>query len=124
MDSLETAGKSKKRKLAGESSTHRGGDDNGGSLMMTPDDIRTLLEQHARELDKRVQVRIDRLEANNAALEGKCQSLQLQIDELGECNARAREEHRARCDALGRSIQVLKKDVKWRYSAPVVPNRY
>ena len=119
MDSLDAAGQAPKRKLADESST-RGRDDNGGSLAMVPDDIRSL----PRELDKRVQVRIDRLEAKNAALEGKCQSLQLQIDELSEFNARAREEHNVRCDSLERSIKVLKKDVKWRYSAPDIQHRF
>ena len=50
------------------------------------------------------------------------------VDELkAECRAKcealggARDDLEARCSSLERSVQVLKKDVDWKYSAPEIP---
>jgi len=124
MESLDDGGKARKRKLAapGDGTSNDSGGDKGGTL--TSADIATLLEKHTRQLDERVRVQSDRLEAKNAALEEECRSLQLQIHELNTDNARVREDYRARCDFLERSIQVLKKDVNWTYSAPDIPRSH
>ena len=124
MESLDDGGKARKRKLAapGDGTSNDSGGDKGGTL--TSADIATLLEKHTRQLDERVRVQSDRLEAKNAALEEECRSLQLQIHELNTDNARVREDYRARCDFMERSIQVLKKDVNWTYSAPDIPRSH
>ena len=107
----------RKRKLAP--------DDDDVSL--TADEIGALLERHTRRLDERMQLQSDRfveLKAKNAALEEECRSLQLQVDELSKDNARVREDYRARCDSLERSIQVLRKDINWTYSAHDIPRSH
>lgn len=117
MQSSNAAGKgARKRKLAPD-------DD----VALTADEIGALLERHTRRLDERMQLQSDRfveLKAKNAALEEECRSLQLQVDELSKDNARVREDYRARCDSLERSIQVLMKDVNWKYSAPDIPRSH
>ena len=56
----------------------------------------------------------EELDGRNAALEERCKTLDRKYAAL----ERSCDKLEARCSSLERSIQVLKKDVDWKYSAP------
>ena len=98
-------------------------DTNGGTAAATdetPTDINAVLAEHARQiealaaanrsLDAKYQARVDELEAE---CREKCESLERKCGIL-----------ETRCSSLERSIQVLKKDVNWTYSAPDIPRSH
>ncbi|EJK53928.1 hypothetical protein THAOC_26542, partial [Thalassiosira oceanica] len=88
----------------------------GGVTARTLDDIHSVLEEHARQIEmlaaanKMLKDRNTALEERWKALDRKSESLERSCDKL-----------EVRCSSLERSIQVLKKDVNWAYSAPSIP---
>ncbi|EJK71066.1 hypothetical protein THAOC_07526 [Thalassiosira oceanica] len=82
----------------------------------TLDDIHAVLEEHARQIETLTAAN-KVLEGRNAALEERCKAL----DRKSESLERSCDKLEARCNSLERSIQVLKNDVSWSYSAPDVP---
>ena len=105
-------GESKKRKLDAPNSK--------GSLGV---DLKALLDQHSEQM-RRMQSQIDGLVATNSALQAR-------LDDQAKLRAHEVKELREKCDVLEstcglleRSIQVLKKDVDWTYSAPDIPRSH
>ncbi|EJK44172.1 hypothetical protein THAOC_37313, partial [Thalassiosira oceanica] len=80
------------------------------------DDIHSMLEEHARQIEKLVAAN-KVLEGRNTALEERCMAL----DRKSESLERSCDELEVRCSSLERSLQVLRKDVSWTYSAPSIP---
>ncbi|EJK52205.1 hypothetical protein THAOC_28551 [Thalassiosira oceanica] len=85
--------------------------------------LKALLDQHSEQM-RRMQSQIDGLVAINstlqARLDGQAGSQAREVDELRvKCNVLE-----SRCSSLERSIQVLKKDVNWKYSAPDIPRSH
>ncbi|EJK59761.1 hypothetical protein THAOC_19978 [Thalassiosira oceanica] len=83
-------------------------------------DLKALLDQHTDQM-RRMQSQIDGLVAINS-------TLQARLDDQAESQAQEVNELREksdvlelRCGSLERSIQVLRKDVNWTYSAPSIP---
>ena len=116
--------KPKRRKTAPDPCDETGASSSRGD---TRDGIDAILKEHSRQ--------IETLVAANVELTDMCRSLdvkyQAQVDELkAECRekcealGRARDDLEARCSSLERSIQVLKKDVNWTYSAPEIPRSH
>ncbi|EJK59027.1 hypothetical protein THAOC_20809 [Thalassiosira oceanica] len=91
----------------------------GGVTTRTLEDIHSVLEEHARRIEKLVAAN-KVLMGRNAALEETCKALDRKSKSLG----RACDELEVRCSSLERSIQVLKKDANWTYSAPDVPRSH
>ncbi|EJK54793.1 hypothetical protein THAOC_25549 [Thalassiosira oceanica] len=91
----------------------RAPDPRGGVTPRTLDDIHSLLEEHARRIETLAAAN-KVLEGRNSALEDRCKAL----DRKSESLERACDELEVRCSSLERSIQVLRKDVDWTYSAP------
>ena len=77
------------------------------------DDINAVLEKHARRIEALAAAN-KQLEGRNAALEKRCESLDRKCESL----ERSCDKLEVRRCSLERSIQVLKKDVSWKYSAP------
>ncbi|EJK64899.1 hypothetical protein THAOC_14313, partial [Thalassiosira oceanica] len=85
--------------------------------------LKALLDQHSEQM-RRMQSQIDGLVAINstlqARLDGQAGSQAREVDELRvKCNVLE-----SRCGSLERSIQVLKKDVNWKYTAPDIPRSH
>ncbi|EJK58758.1 hypothetical protein THAOC_21085 [Thalassiosira oceanica] len=97
----------------------RAPDPRGGVTTRTLDDIHSVLEEHARQIEKLTAAN-KQLEVRNTALEERCKAL----DRKSESLERASDELEVRCSSLERSIQVLRKDVDWTYSAPDVPRSH
>ena len=91
----------------------------GDGTHRTLDDINAVLEKHARQIEALVATN-KQLEGRNAALEERCEAL----DRKSESLERSCDELEVRCSSLERSIQVLKKDVSWRYSVPDIPRSH
>ncbi|EJK74857.1 hypothetical protein THAOC_03441 [Thalassiosira oceanica] len=91
----------------------------GGVTGRTLDDIHSVLEEHARQIEKLTAAN-KQLEAKNTALEDRCKAL----DRKSESLEQSRDKLEVRCSSLERSIQVLKKDVSWTYSAPYIPRSH
>ncbi|EJK45894.1 hypothetical protein THAOC_35472 [Thalassiosira oceanica] len=95
-----------------------------GSLVASDmEDLKALLDQHSQQM-RRMQSQIDGLAAVNstlqARLDGQAESQAQEVDELREkCGVLE-----SRCDSLERSIQVLRMDVSWTYTAPDIPRRH
>ncbi|EJK45289.1 hypothetical protein THAOC_36100, partial [Thalassiosira oceanica] len=85
----------------------------------TLDGINAVLEEHARQIETLAAAN-KVLEGRNAALEERCKAL----DRKSESLKRSCDKLEVRCISMERSIQVLKKDVNWSYSAPYVPRDY
>ncbi|EJK52846.1 hypothetical protein THAOC_27842, partial [Thalassiosira oceanica] len=105
----------RKRKLE---ASNRKGSPVGSDL-----DFKALLDQHSEQM-RRMQSQIDGLVAIKstlqARLDGQAESQAQEVNELREkC-----EVLEARCSSLERSIQVLRKDVNWTYSAPDIPRSH
>ncbi|EJK48961.1 hypothetical protein THAOC_32202, partial [Thalassiosira oceanica] len=109
-------GEGRKRKLEAPNSE--------GSLVASDTaDLKALLDQHSDQM-RRMQSQIDGLVAINstlqARLDGHAERQAQEVDELREkCNVL-----QLRCGSLERSIQVLRKDVSWSYSAPSIPRSH
>ncbi|EJK56521.1 hypothetical protein THAOC_23575, partial [Thalassiosira oceanica] len=106
---METKG-SKKRRLDEEPSANNGG-------VVTMEDVQRLIDKRVLQVEQATQReqasmrrQVDALEEANAALKIEVVGLKLETEDL-----------RRRCAVNARSIQVLKKDVKWTYSAPDIP---
>ena len=104
---MDSSFEAKKRKAGG--SPERDAASGGGADALTAAEIWALLDMHTRQIQTLVAAN-RALEESNSALEGRCDALE------AKCQTR--------CNSLERSIKVLKKDVKWTYSAPVVPRSY
>ncbi|EJK63699.1 hypothetical protein THAOC_15628 [Thalassiosira oceanica] len=97
---------------------------NEGSLVASDTaDLNALLDQHSDQM-RRMQSQIDGLVAINstlqARLDAQAESQAQEVNELREkCNVLE-----SRCGSLERSIQVLRKDVSWSYSAPPIPRSH
>ena len=98
------------------------------------DGINAVLEKHACQIEALAAANKE-LEGRNAALEERCEALDRKYDALlGKLQALCREKCESlerscdklevRCSSLERSIQVLKKDVSWKYSAPDIPRSH
>ncbi|EJK61823.1 hypothetical protein THAOC_17619 [Thalassiosira oceanica] len=98
---METKGSKKRRFDEGPSAA------NGG--VVTMEDVQRLIDREQASMRHKV----DALEEANAALKTKVEELKLETEDL-----------RRRCAVNARSIQVLKKDVKWTYSAPDIPRSH
>ena len=85
----------------------------------TLDDISAMLEEHARQIETLVAAN-KVLEERNAAFEERCKAL----DRKSKSLERSCGELEVRCSSLERSVQVLKKDVDWTYSAPDIPRSH
>ncbi|EJK78010.1 hypothetical protein THAOC_00116, partial [Thalassiosira oceanica] len=94
-------------------------DPRGGVIPRTLDDIHSVLEEHASRIET-LSAANKALEGRNTALEERCKAL----DRKSESLERACDELEVRCSSLERSIQVLKKDVDWTYSAPNIPRNH
>ncbi|EJK54028.1 hypothetical protein THAOC_26423 [Thalassiosira oceanica] len=86
-------------------------------------DLKALLDQHSDQM-RRMQSQIDGLVAINstlqARLDGHAESQAQEVNELRvKCNVLE-----SRCGSLERSVQVLRKDVSWSYSAPSIPRSH
>ncbi|EJK45341.1 hypothetical protein THAOC_36048 [Thalassiosira oceanica] len=86
-------------------------------------DFKALLDQHSEHM-RRMQSQIEGLVAINstlqARLDGQAESQAQEVNELREkCGVLE-----SRCGSLERSIQVLKKDVSWTYTAPDIPRSH
>ncbi|EJK77915.1 hypothetical protein THAOC_00220, partial [Thalassiosira oceanica] len=109
----------KKRKLGSPTT-------NEGSLVASDAmDLKHLLDQQSEQM-RRMQSQIDGLVAINSTLQARhrlddqAEKRVEQVDELREkCDVLE-----SRCGSLERSIQVLKKDVSWTYSAPDIPRSH
>ena len=107
MDSIDPA---KKRKAASDSDPPRpsGNDDPGSTL---PADL-SVPDLH-RLIDQRVTDALEAVEAKTLALTSRVDCLQRENEGLLR-----------RCESLERSVQVLKKEGNWTYSAPDVPRSH
>ncbi|EJK74474.1 hypothetical protein THAOC_03846, partial [Thalassiosira oceanica] len=101
----------------------------GEVTTLTLDDMYSVLEEHARQIETLASAN-KVLEDRNSALEERCKVLDRKYDALvGKLQAECREESLGRscdkldvrCSSLERSIQVLKKGINWTYSAPSIP---
>ena len=91
----------------------------GDATHRTLDAINAVLEKHARQIEALAAAN-KQLEGRNAALEERCEGLGRKSESLErKCG-----ELEVRCSSLERSIQVLKKDVSRRYSAPDIPRSH
>jgi len=109
---------------------------NGEGSLVTSDtmDLKALLDQHSEQI-RLMQSQIEGLVAINSTL------AKAQLDEIQDCSiaqeiqaesqAQEVDELKERCDvlesrcgSLERSIQVLRKDVSWSYSAPDIPRSH
>ncbi|EJK65789.1 hypothetical protein THAOC_13319 [Thalassiosira oceanica] len=82
----------------------------------TLDDIHSVLEDHARQIETLASAN-KVLEDRNSALEERYKALDRKYDALvGKLQAE--------CNSLERSILVLKKGINWRYLAPDVPRSH
>ncbi|EJK62826.1 hypothetical protein THAOC_16547 [Thalassiosira oceanica] len=97
----------------------RAPDPREGVTACTLDDIHAVLEEHARRIETFAAAN-KMLKGRNTALEERCKAL----DRKSESLERACDELEVRCSSLERSIQVLKKDVDWTYSAPDIPRSH
>ncbi|EJK58762.1 hypothetical protein THAOC_21089 [Thalassiosira oceanica] len=104
---------SKKRRLDEGQSVANGG-------VVTMEDVQRLIDQRVLQAEQATQLeqasmrrQVDALEEANAALKTQVEDLKLETEDL-----------RRRCAVNIRSIQVLKKDVKWTYSAPSIPRSH
>ena len=109
---------------------------NGEGSLVTSDtmDLKALLDQHSEQI-RFMQSQIEGLVAINSTL-AKAQLDEIQDGSIAqeiqaESQAQEVDELRERCDvlesrcgSLERSIQVLRKDVSWSYSAPDIPRSY
>ncbi|EJK68782.1 hypothetical protein THAOC_10011 [Thalassiosira oceanica] len=102
----------KKRKVHAPNSLNPRGDVTARTL----GDINAVLEEHARRIETLAAAN-KVLEGRNTALEERCKAL----DRKSESLERSCDKLKVRCSSLERSIQVLKKDVNWAYSAPSIP---
>ncbi|EJK50629.1 hypothetical protein THAOC_30334, partial [Thalassiosira oceanica] len=109
---METKGSKKRRLDEGLSAA------NGG--VVTMEDVQRLIDQRVLQAEQATQREMasmrrqaDALDEANAALKKQMVELKLETEDL-----------RRRCDVNARSIQVLKKDVKWTYSAPDIPRSH
>ena len=80
------------------------------------DGINAVLAEHSRQIETLAAAN-KVLEGRNAALEERCEALGRKSKSL----ERSCDKLEVRCSSLERSIQVLKKDVNWTYSAPDIP---
>ena len=106
MDSNNPA---KKRRADSESVPPRPGNDAPGAALpanLSPADLHRLIDQ-------RVTDALEAVEAKTVALTSRVDGLQRENEEL-----------LLRCESLERSVQVLKKDGNWTYSAPDVPRSH
>ncbi|EJK50868.1 hypothetical protein THAOC_30022 [Thalassiosira oceanica] len=106
----------RKRKL--DASNNEGSPDASDDM-----DLKAFLDKHSEQM-RRMQSQIDGLVAINstlqARLDGHNESRAQEVDELREkCDVLE-----SRCSSLERSIQVLRKDVSWTYSAPSIPRSH
>ncbi|EJK61822.1 hypothetical protein THAOC_17618, partial [Thalassiosira oceanica] len=106
---METKGSKKRRLDEGPSAA------NGG--VVTMEDVQRLIDQRVLQAEQATQReqasmrrQVDVLVEDYAALKTQVEDLKLETQDL-----------RRRCAVNARSIQVLKKDVKWTYSAPDIP---
>ncbi|EJK55138.1 hypothetical protein THAOC_25158 [Thalassiosira oceanica] len=76
-------------------------------------DIQLLIDERISRAEESMRRYVDALEEANAALKTQVVELKLETEDL-----------RRRCAVNARSIQVLKKDVKWTYSAPDIPRSH
>ncbi|EJK53188.1 hypothetical protein THAOC_27431 [Thalassiosira oceanica] len=83
------------------------------------DDIHSMLEEHARQIEKLVAAN-EVLEGRNTALEETCKALERKSESL----ERSCGELEVRCSSLERSLLLLRKDVSWTYSAPDIPRSH
>ncbi|EJK54538.1 hypothetical protein THAOC_25824 [Thalassiosira oceanica] len=109
---METKSSKKRRFDEGPSAA------NGGPVTM--EDVQRLIDQRVLQVEQATQLeqasmrrQVDALEEANAALKIEVVDLKLETEDL-----------RRRCAVNARSIQVLKKDVKWTYSAPAIPRSH
>ncbi|EJK46215.1 hypothetical protein THAOC_35129 [Thalassiosira oceanica] len=109
---METKSSKKRRFDEGPSAA------NGG--VVTMEDVQRLIDQRVLQAEQATQLeqasmrrQVDALEEANAALKKQLVELKLETEDL-----------RRRCDVNARSVQVLKKDVKWTYSAPDIPRSH
>ncbi|EJK67111.1 hypothetical protein THAOC_11896 [Thalassiosira oceanica] len=109
---METKGSKKRRFDEGPSAA------NGG--VVTMEDVQRLIDQRVLQAEQATQReqasmrrQVDALAKANAALKTQVDELKLETEDL-----------RRRCAVNARSIQVLKKDVKWTYSAPDIPRSH
>ncbi|EJK52210.1 hypothetical protein THAOC_28546, partial [Thalassiosira oceanica] len=98
---METKGSKKRRLDEGPSAA------NGG--VVTMEDVQRLIDREQASMRHKM----DALAKANAALKTQVEGLKLETEDL-----------RRRCDVNARAVQVLKKDVKWTYSAPDIPRSH
>ncbi|EJK63383.1 hypothetical protein THAOC_15959 [Thalassiosira oceanica] len=97
---------------------------NEGSPVASDDmGLKAFLDQHSEQM-RRMQSQIAGLMAINitlqARLDGQAESQAQEVNGLREkCDVLE-----SKCGSLERSIQVLKKDVSWTYSAPSIPRSH
>ena len=103
----------KRRKVYAPDITH------GGVAPRTLDDINIVLKEHSRQIEALAAAN-KVLEGRNAALEERCKAL----DRKSVSLERSCDELEVRCSSLERSVQVLKKDVDWTYTAPCIPRSH
>ena len=95
-------------------------DAHGASAMNeTLTTITAVLAEHSRQIETLAAAN-KVLEERNAALEERCGALHRKSESL----ERSYGELEVRCSSLERSVQVLKKDVDWTYSAPDIPRSH
>ncbi|EJK54209.1 hypothetical protein THAOC_26220, partial [Thalassiosira oceanica] len=109
---METKGLKKRRLDEGPSAA------NGG--VVTMEDVQRLIDQRVLQAEQAtqreqasMQRQVDALVKDNAALKKQVEGVKLETKDL-----------RRRCAVNARSVQVLKKDVKWTYSAPDIPRSH
>jgi len=76
-------------------------------------DVQLLIDERISRVEESMQRQVDALVGANAALKSHIDDIKLETEDL-----------RRRCAVNARTIQVLKKDVKWTYSAPDIPRSH